>query len=235
MNFTLKYLTRISCRIKDKLKKEDKFVAELNYWKLSIQRWINWYDGALPEYCGRPSPLESEKVKYGFSKKDNAILTQLNIHCKPKYLSELKLNQSAFRNCRLLDIGSGPFPGALAFDNTDIYCLDPLHSKYIEIGVPFHYYDNVKFINAHAESMPFPDQYFDAVISVNAIDHVDDFYLVAAEVRRVIKTGGKMRMHIHYHPKTLVINNLEFEIARGAVETEHPTSASAGRFRDVSS
>jgi ubiquinone/menaquinone biosynthesis C-methylase UbiE len=183
-------------------KKEDKYLAEINYWKISIQRWIDWYDGIIPVHCGKPSPSHDQKVQYGFSKKDNAILTQLNVHAKPKYLSDLILDKEAFKNSKLLDIGSGPFPCAMVFEDTELYCLDPLYSKYIEIGIPFHYYNKVKFINAFAEKMPFPNNYFDAVISVNAIDHVDDFNLVAEEVKRIIKPGGKLRMHIHYHKKT---------------------------------
>lgn len=50
--------------------------------------------------------------------------------------------------------------------------------------------------------MPFPDNFFDAVISVNAIDHVDDFEQTSKEIERVLKPSGKIRLHIHYHKKT---------------------------------
>ena len=35
--------------------------------------------------------------------------------------------------------------------------------------------------------MPFEDGFFDAVISVNAIDHVNDFAETAKEIKRVLK------------------------------------------------
>jgi SAM-dependent methyltransferase len=50
--------------------------------------------------------------------------------------------------------------------------------------------------------MPFADGWFDAVVSVTAIDHIDDFGAGAAEVRRVLKPDGIFRMHVHYHPAT---------------------------------
>ena len=42
----------------------------------------------------------------------------------------------------------------------------------------------------------------DAVISVNAIDHVSDFSAVAKEIRRVLKPGGTLRLQAHYHKPT---------------------------------
>ena len=43
---------------------------------------------------------------------------------------------------------------------------------------------------------------FYAVVSVNAIDHVDDFGQAAREIQRVLKPRGKLRMQVHYHPPT---------------------------------
>ena len=56
------------------------------------------------------------------------------------------------------------------------------------------------FVRAFAEDMPFPSASFDAVISVNAIDHVDDFARAASEISRVLKKDGVLRMQVHYHP-----------------------------------
>lgn len=55
---------------------------------------------------------------------------------------------------------------------------------------------------ASAEKMPFADAFFDAVISVNAIDHVDDFAAVALEIKRILKSNGLFCMHVHYHRAT---------------------------------
>jgi SAM-dependent methyltransferase len=47
------------------------------------------------------------------------------------------------------------------------------------------------------------DNFFDAVISVNAIDHVDDIRQTASAIRRILKPDGLLCMHIHYHAPKL--------------------------------
>jgi len=131
------------------------------------------------------------------------LLTFFRDHQEVKYLKDLHLDENAFSGMKVLDIGSGPFPSGLCYKNAEIYCLDPLMGKYIEAGYPIHCYDSrAKFVQAMAEDIPFEDGYFDAVISVNAIDHVNDFAKTATEIQRVLKPGGRFRMHAHYHPKT---------------------------------
>ena len=49
--------------------------------------------------------------------------------------------------------------------------------------------NNVKFLTADCESLPFDDNYFDAIVSFETIEHVDvDRYL--SEMHRVISEGG---------------------------------------------
>jgi ubiquinone/menaquinone biosynthesis C-methylase UbiE len=115
----------------------------------------------------------------------------------------LLLDEHELAGMKVLDIGSGPFPSSLTFKNCETYSLDPLMDAYIAAGYPIHCYENrSKFVKSMAESMPFENGYFDAVISVNAIDHVNDFAATAKEIKRILKPNGKFRMHVHYHPKT---------------------------------
>ena len=69
-------------------------------------------------------------------------------------------------------------------------------------GWPLFEY-NAKFVNAGGERMPYPCEYFDAVISVNALDHVDDFERVAAEIQRVLKREGEIYFEVEYHIPTV--------------------------------
>lgn len=179
-----------------------KYNAELNFWKLEILNYQKWYNNELTEHYGEPSPKEEEKVKK-YSTKDNAILTWLEIHQKQKYLEDLSLGKTDFLGLRVLDIGSGPIPSASVFEGCELYCLDPLIPCYIQAGFPIHYYNNVKFIYAFSENIPIEDNFFDVIISVNAIDHVDDIFQTSMEIKRVLKKNGTLRMHIHYHKKTL--------------------------------
>ena len=180
-----------------------KYKAEILFWKSILIKYQEWYEGKIRLLYGEPCPNDISRV-ISFDKQYSAILTWLNIHQKVKYLEDLLLEKSAFDGLRILDIGSGPLPSASTYLNCEIYCLDPLIPLYIEAGFPIHIYENrIKFVFGFSEQMPFPDNYFDAIISVNAIDHVDDFDLTANEIKRVLKPGGKLRFHIHYHSKTI--------------------------------
>lgn len=178
--------------------KED---AELNFWKKFILELEAWYKGDIKLLFGEPSPSENGKVS-AHTLKDSSILTWFNVHQKTKYLEDLILEKDSFSGMKILDIGSGPFPSALAFENCEVYCLDPLLPNYIKIGFPIHYYDRAKFIAGLSEDIPIKDNFFDAIISVNAIDHVNDIRKTALEIKRVLKPDGKLRMHVHYHKKT---------------------------------
>jgi ubiquinone/menaquinone biosynthesis C-methylase UbiE len=179
----------------------NKYDAEINFWQVTIGQYVQWFNGEMELYQEKP-PTSKQKIK-GYSLQDSAILTWGKVHQEKKYLKDLKLNKNVFKGKKLLDIGSGPHPSAMCFKEASLYCLDPLFPKYLEIGFPIHYYDNVKFVYAKSENIPFSDKYFDAIISVNAIDHVDDIEKTAEEISRVLKPNGKLRMHVHYHKKTL--------------------------------
>jgi SAM-dependent methyltransferase len=175
--------------------------TELQFWRREIARYGNWFRGELSPLYKTPSPQEHEKVKAP-NEKDASILTWHKLHQEAKYLENLDLAPNAFRNMKVLEVGSGPMPSATCFQGCRLYCLEPLLPEYLQAGFPLHYYDNVSFIHAAAEDIPAEDCFFDAVISENAIDHVDDIKQAAGEIRRVLKPDGLFRMNVHYHPPT---------------------------------
>ena len=136
-----------------------------------------------------------------FLQAHSSILTWHKLHQEVKYLQDLALAKDAFHGMRLLDVGAGPMASATCFKGADLYCLEPLLPRYLDAGFPIHYY-NARFVCARSEAIPVADGFFDAVISVNAIDHVDDIAESAAEIKRVLKPGGLFRMHVHYHLAT---------------------------------
>ena len=82
------------------------------------------------------------------------------------------------------------------------YCVDHLIEKYQELGYPQKdFFNDVDFVNSKSESMPFENGYLDAVISVNALDHVDDFEKTSTEIKRVLKKGGRLDLLINCHSK----------------------------------
>jgi ubiquinone/menaquinone biosynthesis C-methylase UbiE len=182
---------------------KEKYSAEIRFWKRTFLEYIEWYDGKKDKLYGEPSPSDQDRI-VSFRKEYSAIKTWENVHQRVKYQEDLKLTEKAFEGMNILDIGSGPHPSALGFLNCNIYCLDPLLPLYMLAGFPQHIYEpRVRFVSGFSENMPFEDNFFDAIISVNALDHVDDFQLTANEIKRVLKPNGKLRFHLHYHQKTI--------------------------------
>lgn len=179
-----------------------KRAAELDFWRKEITRYQQWFRGELPLLYKTPSPLGHEKVPAP-NEKDASILTWHRLHQEAKYLNDLELPPDAFAGMKVLEVGSGPMPSATCFKDCHLYCLEPLLPEYLQVGFPLHYYDNASFIHGVAEDIPVMNGYFDAVISVNAIDHVDDIKQAASEIGRVLKRGGLLRIHVHYHRATI--------------------------------
>ncbi|TVP48883.1 MAG: class I SAM-dependent methyltransferase [Gemmatimonadales bacterium] len=180
----------------------DKYALEENFWRIEIDRILAWYRGEREVHYRTPAPAPEDRVQHR-DPRLAAILTWFELHQKPKYLLDLSLPPDAFRGMRVLDVGSGPMPSGEAFAECELYCLDPLFPRYLNAGWPLHLYrSGTRFVHGYAESMPLEDESCGAVISVNAIDHVDDFQAAAAEIRRVLRPGGELCMHVHYHPPT---------------------------------
>lgn len=184
-------------------KQPDKNKAEEGFWIEMIRTFVLWYNGEIKECFQTPSPTNDQKIRC-HTIEHGAILTWFELHQKPKYAVDLQLPLDTFRAMRVLDVGSGPMPSAEIFEDCELYCLDPLIPNYIKAGYPLHCYrESTKFVYGYSENVPFEENFFDAVISVNAIDHVDDIFLTAEEIGRILKPNGKIRMHVHYHKKTI--------------------------------
>ncbi|HMJ33088.1 MAG TPA: methyltransferase domain-containing protein [Baekduia sp.] len=180
-----------------------KYDAELRFWRETLDSWERWYAGEALKGDVKPPAAEERTTHYDL--RTNAAVTFSRVYQEPKYLTDLALHPYAFRGMRVLDVGCGPAPSMLAFRGAELHGIDPLADGYASVGFPLKLWSTMGFTyhNARAERMPFPDAHFDAVVSVNAIDHVDDFAATAQEIRRVLRPGGAFRMHVHYHEPTL--------------------------------
>lgn len=207
--------------------------AELRFWAEELSHYVEWYQGRRRTLYKTPCPEENGQ-NVVTQLHVSAILTWAKLHQCPKYLHDLQLTKDAFRGLKVLDVGSGPIPSATCFEGADIYALDPLAEFYESIGYSRTPFPDVHFCEAKAEKMPFSSHFFDVVLSVNAIDHVDDFEQTAAEISRVLKPGGKLAMHVHYHPATecepLELNDSRVRTAFSSVKGFAPCHRSQCSF-----
>ena len=101
----------------------------------------------------------------------------------------------------MLDIGCGP-RGSLNWADMARrrVGLDPLADDYRELGIASH---PMEYVAAGAEAMPFEDDSFDVVTSLNSLDHVDDLGATVREVKRVLRPGGHLVLAVEVgHERT---------------------------------
>lgn len=103
---------------------------------------------------------------------------------------------------RLLDVGCGDgvFTVILGESFQEIYGID--------VQEPFlnRFRENVrddprfKVLSVSAAKMPFADDFFDTVVSIETLEHIGDLPGAAAEICRVLRGGGD----VDYRPKPVV-------------------------------
>jgi ubiquinone/menaquinone biosynthesis C-methylase UbiE len=150
---------------------------------------------------GQPPPTTDEKqVRETIEASAGVTTVAVSLN---RYPDALKIPRNHFAGKTILDLGCGPYPLSIAFEDCHIIGLDPLVTEYEAAGFPLsEFTDRVTFVRGFAEDMPFSSNSFDAIISVNAIDHVDDFPAASREISRVLKKDGVLRMQVHYHAPT---------------------------------
>lgn len=105
---------------------------------------------------------------------------------------------------KILDLGcgGGSLTYVLSSDGADVTGVDNE-----ELGVKFaeENLDSVdngelkyRFIQASAYELPFPDQYFDVVVSCEVIEHLSEPEKMLKEARRVLRDGGKIVLTTPY-------------------------------------
>ena len=125
---------------------------------------------------------------------------------------------------RFLDVGTGPaaIPIMLAqrLPAVEVIGID-LSPNMLELG-DFHITeagltDRITLAQADAKDLPYPSQFFDAVLSNSMIHHIPDPLPMLREVSRVIRSDGLILIRDLIRPKTT-------EAALGLVE-QHASGA----------
>jgi SAM-dependent methyltransferase len=103
---------------------------------------------------------------------------------------------------RLLDVGCGP-AGSLEWATmaAERVGLDPLVGQYRSLGIDEQ---RMRYVEASSEEMPFRDESFDVVSTLNSLDHVEDVERTIAELKRVLGRGGSLLLVVEVnHPPTV--------------------------------
>lgn len=129
--------------------------------------------------------------KWLYTEKDNYLeFRKQDAKEKMKYFKDL-----VDRDGIGVDVGCGLISLFHGTENR-VIALDPLMEGYNQILR--HEEDNIKYLEASGEDIPFPDNYFDYAFCVNAIDHTPNPKKMADEIKRVVKDGGKIYFEVNF-------------------------------------
>lgn len=125
------------------------------------------------------------------------------------------------QNAKIVDVGGGTGHTLSSFfqhpETIDYYLVDPnvrlLHDQFIRL-YPKLTYLQMSHILAYAECLPFCNNFADVVLSLAAIDHLQDFKMFISESKRILKPGGILFISSHLDipltdsDKTSVMNKI---------------------------
>jgi len=109
------------------------------------------------------------------------------IHAFPDVHARVKELLASEPRGRLLDIpaGSGAFSQWAAQNGFETYAGDLNDHLFQASGVLFKHTD----LN---QGIPFEDQFFDTVVCIEGIEHLENQFLLIREIARVLRPGGKL-------------------------------------------
>ena len=133
-----------------------------------------------------------------FWQRDGVLNAQMH-RVMSRYAPVLKrIEEQLDTHSAILDVGCGPTCSAQLFSVGLKTYLDPLMDSYLET-YPEKLPEGEKICST-SEDIPKPDESFDVVLCVNALDHMIDPDKALAEMRRVMKRDGIFVLGIFLHP-----------------------------------
>ena len=97
---------------------------------------------------------------------------------------------------KILDVGCGGgfLSNPLSELGHDVTGLD-ISQESLEVAKKYDTSKRVKYIIADARKIPFPDNSFDVIISMDFLEHVTEVQEVVNEISRLLKPGGLFFFH----------------------------------------
>ena len=142
-------------------------------------------------------------MNYGYAPSDNEAYLRLEqqdeINRYPIQLYHYLASKVNIEGLKILEVGSGRGGGAnyigRYFKPEIIIGLD-IAVNAVELANKYYRSESVTFIQGSAEQLPFVDEEFDKVFTVNTIYFWTDPSLVLSEIKRVLKPTGEVIISI---------------------------------------
>ena len=120
----------------------------------------------------------------------------LNCACASEPITYQRKKVVPLAEGKILEVGIGSGLNLPFYNKSkiiEIWCIDPseeLNAMAKRVATEENI--NVKFITSGAEDIPFPDNYFDTVLITYTMCTIPSVLKANEEMRRVLKSGGKM-------------------------------------------
>jgi SAM-dependent methyltransferase len=108
------------------------------------------------------------------------------------------LAKNADEGSLVLDLGSATGGNSLHMMNLG---LEVVSVEFSDYGVEAQRNKGIEVIQADARSLPFKSNTFDLVICLDVLEHIEEDYLAAKEVQRILKPSGKFLFSVPEDPK----------------------------------
>lgn len=100
------------------------------------------------------------------------------------------LNRKKYNRLLEIGYGSGIFIPSLAELASEVYGID-IHNKNEEVKEVLHNHNiDAKLFSSSAEEIPFEDKFFDVIVTVSAVEFIDNLTKACKEIKRVLKDDG---------------------------------------------
>lgn len=114
-----------------------------------------------------------------------------------RYCDLLEIEPESFIGLVVVDVGCGPVGSLHHFSARVKVGVDPNSQHYQPFGIDSQ---DMVYLSNPAENILLPEASVDVVLSVNALDHVDDFEVAIDEISRVLRPGGRFLASLNMQP-----------------------------------
>jgi len=134
----------------------------------------------------------------------------LNDYVIQQHIMRYILAGKYVRNKVVLDVACGAGYGTCYLaerGGLKVYAID-INENALSIAKEFYNHPNIVYIRGDALNLPFPNNFFDVVVSFETIEHITQIDKYIRDIKRILKVGGlficstpniKYTRHPHYH------------------------------------